>query len=241
MADRGVKIFGVETISPDLVYLTDEYPTHRACAERRLTHYENLNNLKDVVNQRFLFVGLPAAARASPTARRSARPRSWRTEMSQTLLNRTTATKDNALTEAERDAFLTELRVGRLASNRGDGWSHLTPIWYVWEDGKFILSLGKSRRHLRNIAADPHVTLCVDEDPRTTDLTKSPRAGRLLRARDARRGRGGRPRGYAEGGGPLPRRRRRARARGAPLVRGPDRGRDRARSAGSPGTRASNR
>jgi kynurenine formamidase len=59
MADRGVKIFGVETISPDLVYLTDEYPTHRACAERQLTHYENLNNLKEVVNSRFLFVGLP--------------------------------------------------------------------------------------------------------------------------------------------------------------------------------------
>ena len=59
MADRGVKIFGVETISPDLVYLTDEYPTHRACAERRVTLYENLNNLKDVVGQRFLFVGLP--------------------------------------------------------------------------------------------------------------------------------------------------------------------------------------
>jgi kynurenine formamidase len=59
MADRGVKIFGVETISPDLVYLTDEYPTHKACAERGLTHYENLNNLKDVVNRRFMFVGLP--------------------------------------------------------------------------------------------------------------------------------------------------------------------------------------
>ena len=59
MADRGVKIFGVETISPDLTYLTDEYPTHRACAQRRLTHYENLNNLKEVVGQRFLFVGLP--------------------------------------------------------------------------------------------------------------------------------------------------------------------------------------
>jgi len=59
MADRDVKIFGVETISPDLVYITDEYPTHKACAERRVTHYENLNNLKDVVGQRFLFVGLP--------------------------------------------------------------------------------------------------------------------------------------------------------------------------------------
>src|SRR5262249_61634182 len=59
MADRGVKIFGVETISPDLVYLTDEYPTHKACAERQVTHYENLNNLKDVVGRRFLFVGFP--------------------------------------------------------------------------------------------------------------------------------------------------------------------------------------
>jgi kynurenine formamidase len=59
MADRAVKIFGVETISPDLVYITDEYPTHGACAERGITHYENLNNLKDVVNRRFRFYGFP--------------------------------------------------------------------------------------------------------------------------------------------------------------------------------------
>ena len=96
--------------------------------------------------------------------------------MTHTLLNRTTATRDNALTEAERDAFLAEKRIGRLASNRDDGWSHVTPIWYVWEGGRFLLTLGKSRRHLRNIARDPHVTLCVDEDPRMTDLTKSPRS-----------------------------------------------------------------
>ena len=59
MADRGVKIFGVETISPDLVYLTDRYPTHRACAERGITHYENLNNLVEVVGRRFDFYGFP--------------------------------------------------------------------------------------------------------------------------------------------------------------------------------------
>jgi kynurenine formamidase len=59
MADRGVKIFGVETISPDLVYLTDRYPTHRACAERGLTHYENLNDLVEVLGQRFEFYGFP--------------------------------------------------------------------------------------------------------------------------------------------------------------------------------------
>jgi nitroimidazol reductase NimA-like FMN-containing flavoprotein (pyridoxamine 5'-phosphate oxidase superfamily) len=96
--------------------------------------------------------------------------------MAQTLLNRTTATRENALSEDERDAFLSELRIGRLASQRPDGWPHVTPIWYVWTDGRFHLSLGKSRRHLRNIAADPHVTLCVDEDPRVTDLSQSPRA-----------------------------------------------------------------
>ena len=93
MADRGVKIFGVETISPDLVYLTDEYPTHKACAERGLTHYENLNNLKDVLGPPLPVLRLPAAARARRTARRCGRPRSWRTEMSSTLLNRTTATR----------------------------------------------------------------------------------------------------------------------------------------------------
>ena len=96
--------------------------------------------------------------------------------MSDTLLNRTTATRDNALSTDERDAFLTELRIGRLATMREDGWPHVTPIWYVWDGGRFVLTLGKSRLHLKNIARDPHVTLCVDEDPRTTDLTKSPRA-----------------------------------------------------------------
>jgi PPOX class probable F420-dependent enzyme len=92
------------------------------------------------------------------------------------LLNRTTATRENALSDEERDAFLAEKRVGRLASNRNDGWSHVTPIWYVWEGGRFFLSLGNSRRHLRNVARDPHVTLCVDEDPRMSDLTKAPRS-----------------------------------------------------------------
>src|SRR5262249_54365603 len=78
MADRGVKIFGVETISPDLVYLTDEYPTHKACAERRLTHYENLNDLKEVVGRRFEFYGFPLprpGARDRPRRRRRRHPR----------------------------------------------------------------------------------------------------------------------------------------------------------------------
>ena len=115
--------------------------------------------------------------------------------MSQTLLNRTTATKDNALTEAERDAFLTELRVGRLASNRGDGWSHLTPIWYVWEDGKFILSPRQEPppppKHRSGSARDA----VRGRGPAhyRPDQVASGRG--LLRAGKARRGRGGHPAG----------------------------------------------
>jgi kynurenine formamidase len=59
MADRGVKIFGVETPTPDLPHLRRDYPAHQACAERRLTHYENLDNLARVVNTRFIFCGFP--------------------------------------------------------------------------------------------------------------------------------------------------------------------------------------
>src|SRR5580765_2561794 len=126
--------------------------------------------------------------------------------MSQTLLNRTTATKENALTTEERDEFLSELRIGRLASQREDGWPHVTPIWYVWDDGRFVLTLGKSRRHLVNIAR-----------------------GRLLRAREAGRGPGGGTRDHDKGRAALPAgRRTRPGAGRAAVVRGTRRGADRA-------------
>ena len=81
-------------------------------------------------------------------------------------LSLSTATSDNALTDAERDAFLARKLVCRFATLRGDGWSHVTPLWYVWEQGEFLLSLGDSRLHLKNIRRDDHVTLCIDVDPR---------------------------------------------------------------------------
>ena len=59
MAQHGVKIFGVETISPDLVYSYHDYRTHRACAQHGITHYENLNNLAQVAGRRFEFYGFP--------------------------------------------------------------------------------------------------------------------------------------------------------------------------------------
>ena len=92
------------------------------------------------------------------------------------LLDLTTATRRNALTEEEREEFLSRKLVARLATQREDGWPHVTPIWYVWEGGRFHLSLGNSRKHLANLRRDPHATMCVDIDPRVEDPTKTPRS-----------------------------------------------------------------
>lgn len=80
--------------------------------------------------------------------------------------SKSTATKENALAPEERDALLAVRQDARLGTNRGDGWWHVTPIWYVWHDGCFRHTLGAGRRHLRNLRQDPHATVCVDQDPR---------------------------------------------------------------------------
>jgi nitroimidazol reductase NimA-like FMN-containing flavoprotein (pyridoxamine 5'-phosphate oxidase superfamily) len=83
--------------------------------------------------------------------------------------SKSTATKENALDESERDALLAVRQDARLGTNRGDGWWHITPIWYAWRDGRFLHTLGAGRRHLKNMRKDHHVTLCIDQDPRLSE------------------------------------------------------------------------
>jgi PPOX class probable F420-dependent enzyme len=82
--------------------------------------------------------------------------------------SKSTATKENALSNEERDAYLARLLMGRMATQRPDGWAHVTPIWYLWEpeNGVFRHTLGAGRKHLRHLRQNPKVTLCIDEDLR---------------------------------------------------------------------------
>jgi PPOX class probable F420-dependent enzyme len=77
-----------------------------------------------------------------------------------------TATKANAMGDAEIADFLQGPHVASLATHRSDGFVHLTPVWFLFADGVFYITLGERRRHLRNIGRDPRVTLLVHVDER---------------------------------------------------------------------------
>jgi len=81
-----------------------------------------------------------------------------------------TASADNAMSETEIATFLAEPRVARLATTEPDGSVHLTPVWFQFGDGRFAMTLGQRRRHLRNLRRDPRATLLIDVDERPERL-----------------------------------------------------------------------
>jgi kynurenine formamidase len=62
LKERGVKIFGVDSPSPDNP-ISRTYPVHMMCRESGITHYENLANLDAVTGRRFTFMGFPLRIR----------------------------------------------------------------------------------------------------------------------------------------------------------------------------------
>lgn len=84
-----------------------------------------------------------------------------------------TATRQNALTREELEEFLTRdkasgklLPIMRVATIRPDGFPHVTPAWYVWENDKFYISYGAERQHVKNLRKNDHIGLVIDEDLR---------------------------------------------------------------------------
>jgi nitroimidazol reductase NimA-like FMN-containing flavoprotein (pyridoxamine 5'-phosphate oxidase superfamily) len=58
----------------------------------------------------------------------------------------------------------------RLATLDEDGFPHVTPLWFVWEDGAFWMTSIADRPHLRRLSNNPRAGLCVDvEDPERAD------------------------------------------------------------------------
>ncbi|NJM41373.1 MAG: hypothetical protein HC853_11725 [Anaerolineae bacterium] len=54
----------------------------------------------------------------------------------------------------------------RLATIGADGYPHVTPVWYVYEDGRIFTSTEKDRVKYRNISRDNKIGASIDWEPR---------------------------------------------------------------------------
>ncbi|MEU2978339.1 PPOX class F420-dependent oxidoreductase [Streptomyces hirsutus] len=61
----------------------------------------------------------------------------------------------------EADALLGRPNPCVMATLRSDGAPVSTPTWYVWEDGRVLISLDEGRVRLEHLRRDPRVTLTV--------------------------------------------------------------------------------
>src|SRR3972149_11656035 len=65
------------------------------------------------------------------------------------------------MSEAEREQFLRQATVPILAPV-GPSGAHAVPIWYLYEDGVFLMSTGRGSQKHRDLERNPNVTLVVD-------------------------------------------------------------------------------
>ncbi len=66
------------------------------------------------------------------------------------------------MTPTEIDTFLAVTRHAVMGTNRIDGSPQLSPVWYLYRDGKFYTSVyAGCAKHL-NLRRDHRVTVCVD-------------------------------------------------------------------------------
>ena len=66
------------------------------------------------------------------------------------------------MTATEIDEFLSVTRHAVMATNRINGSPQLSPVWYLYRDGKFYTSAYVNSAKCLNLRRDNRVTLCVD-------------------------------------------------------------------------------
>ena len=61
------------------------------------------------------------------------------------------------------ERFLNGKHIGSIATSMRDGSPHLTPIWYMLEDGKLVINTTTGRVKYHNIERDNRVCLLVED------------------------------------------------------------------------------
>jgi PPOX class probable F420-dependent enzyme len=61
------------------------------------------------------------------------------------------------------DTLLAEPLMCRFAVTRKDGGPLIRPIWFLWEDGKILISTKPDAIHTRIVRRNPKISVCVDK------------------------------------------------------------------------------
>jgi len=66
------------------------------------------------------------------------------------------------MSQDEMDAFLKAPRHAIVGTNVVDGPPHLSPVWYLFENGRFYISIATETAKYRNLQRDPRISICID-------------------------------------------------------------------------------
>lgn len=67
-----------------------------------------------------------------------------------------------AMTPSDIETFLAAPRHAVVATNTVDGPPQISPVWYVYEDGKLYISAGTKTAKYHNLKRDPRISVCID-------------------------------------------------------------------------------
>lgn len=65
------------------------------------------------------------------------------------------------MSQAQVDDFLQEPRFAIIGTIRKKGAPQLTPVWYLYENGRIYVSISVNSAKYRNLTRDPRVCICI--------------------------------------------------------------------------------
>ncbi len=66
------------------------------------------------------------------------------------------------MTPADIDSFLQAPRHAIVGTNRADGPPQMSPVWYLYDNGRLFITVFSNSAKLHNLARDPRISVCVD-------------------------------------------------------------------------------